>query len=361
MHQNMSLTSFRFWILCCFIHCAKPASCAKLPQGWKSRIHSSILEADESLTGNDIIWNEDASGHMAAHGNESGQIARRLITDALRTIERRTDNCLNFKIRSDEKEYIGFFPGRGCNSQVGRVPGSVTHIKLGSRCMAEGIILHEILHALGFYHEQNRPDRDDYVQVFVDHIQPGMYNMNYRILPNMSTHGVQYDFDSILHYSPFEFAISRKRPAMLPRFGKDKMIGQRRRLSSQDETKIKKAYGCIDENFEKVPQTPAVCRDSAGNEASSFRITATSDRSTTTMKSSTRKRTTTTESPPNLGYAPASLQSSGNIFNGPVRGVDVSCTVLCTTWWLCTIANIENPRTCGGQPPRCNCNEFAFG
>ena len=35
----------------------------------------------------------------------------------------------------------------------------------GYTCATKGIAMHELFHALGRFHEQNRPDRDDYVTV----------------------------------------------------------------------------------------------------------------------------------------------------------------------------------------------------
>ncbi len=47
------------------------------------------------------------------------------------------------------------------------------NLSIGAGCDTKAIVEHELLHALGFYHEQSRSDRDDYVQIMWDQITEG--------------------------------------------------------------------------------------------------------------------------------------------------------------------------------------------
>jgi len=45
-------------------------------------------------------------------------------------------------------------------------------VSIGPRYDSTGVVMHEVLHALGFWHEQSRADRDNFVTVYFDNIIP---------------------------------------------------------------------------------------------------------------------------------------------------------------------------------------------
>ncbi|GAU99347.1 hypothetical protein RvY_10366 [Ramazzottius varieornatus] len=165
-----------------------------------------------------------------------------------------TENTnIKFIKRTFQKDYVFIQKGdkdSGCYSSVGRVGGKqIINLEvpgpdqpLLSKCMTHGIIIHEITHAIGFFHEQARTDRDDYVDLNWDNIQTTQRH-NFLKYDQSTTFGVPYDYDSILHYHRYSFAIDRSLWTIQPKVPmQDTPIGQREGYSPLDIKKINLMY-----------------------------------------------------------------------------------------------------------------------
>ncbi|XP_023349620.1 zinc metalloproteinase nas-4 isoform X2 [Eurytemora carolleeae] len=71
---------------------------------------------------------------------------------------------------------IGFTES-GCWSVVGREGGGQPLNLAFPGCMSKGTITHELMHAIGFFHEQSRPDRDGFVKIVRTNIETGQVNI----------------------------------------------------------------------------------------------------------------------------------------------------------------------------------------
>ena len=90
--------------------------------------------------------------------------------------------------------------GGGCWSYIGR-RFAVQVLSLDDSCVNQMIVQHEFLHALGFWHEQSRPDRDNYVTINYENIRSGWESQFYkRTFSEVDSLGAPYDYDSIMHY-----------------------------------------------------------------------------------------------------------------------------------------------------------------
>jgi len=132
---------------------------------------------------------------------------RQLIMYALRHWEMRT--CITFEPTSPEIQeevghdnYLHFIRDSGCWSYVGMIPQfSEQRVSIGYGCEWLDIIVHEVGHALGFFHEQSRPDRDDYVTIHLDNVIDGMEgNFRKYATSEVITGDVPYDIASVMHY-----------------------------------------------------------------------------------------------------------------------------------------------------------------
>ncbi|XP_028399992.1 zinc metalloproteinase nas-4-like [Dendronephthya gigantea] len=168
--------------------------------------------------------------------------------------------------RKKPKNFIHFFRGDGCYSKVGRVGGR-QKISIGRGCQRHGIILHEIGHAMGLWHEQSRPDRDNYVDILWDNII-SEFKFNFRKHDDgrIDSRGVQYDYESIMHYGAYSFSKDRRRLKTIetkPDGGKS--IGQRQRLSDLDKKQVQLLYGCVNEaGCERDVQSARNCQSWKG-------------------------------------------------------------------------------------------------
>lgn len=104
------------------------------------------------------------------------------------------------------------------------------------------VMVHELLHALGSWHEQSHPDRDKFVRINKENIIPEeLYNFDKH--PDAGTYG-SYDFDSVMHYGQF-FWSSNRQPTITvlpPNQQWQSRIGQRTHLSRLDTLTISFLY-----------------------------------------------------------------------------------------------------------------------
>lgn len=73
-------------------------------------------------------------------------------------------------------------------------------------CIYHRTIVHEFLHAAGFFHQQSATDRDNYITVVKANIIDGMEpNFDKYSSSLITSYGQAYDYYSILHYDPYAF------------------------------------------------------------------------------------------------------------------------------------------------------------
>uniref|UniRef100_A0A3P9DFZ9 Metalloendopeptidase n=1 Tax=Maylandia zebra TaxID=106582 RepID=A0A3P9DFZ9_9CICH len=157
----------------------------------------------------------------------------------------RLKTCIDFKPWSGEANYISVFKGDGCFSSVGNRHVGKQRLSIGTNCDHIATIEHEFLHALGFWHEQSRADRDDYVEIMWDRITEGKgHNFNTYDDTTSSSLGVPYDYSSMMHYSKTAFKNGMEPTIVtkIPAFSD--IIGQRMEFSDSDLLKLNRLYNC---------------------------------------------------------------------------------------------------------------------
>ncbi|KAI6207648.1 Metalloendopeptidase [Aphelenchoides besseyi] len=197
-----------------------------------------------------------------------------VILAAMRALERNT--CIRFKKREDERDYVDIKNehDEGCYTSVGRSRGkNIVMLEANSfaTCIEHDIVIHELMHYCticvllsrlllqlnymrkllihvkqDFRHEHQRYDRDDFITVRYDKIEPAFFSQFEKISRvESSVYNVEYDYKSIMHYSRDSFAAIPGDTTMEtknPNY--QEIIGKTTDASPSDYIKICNIYKC---------------------------------------------------------------------------------------------------------------------
>ncbi|UYV76976.1 hypothetical protein LAZ67_14002657 [Cordylochernes scorpioides] len=158
----------------------------------------------------------------------------------------KSKKCLTFEeLSTPSGDYLNFFRGYGCYTFAG-MAGGKQPLSLGSGCEYHGTVVHEITHALGFFHEQSRSDRDDYLTIFWDNIMPEAVPQFHKLAPENNRLLTPFDYKSIMIYGEMAFSKDGLSKTMVDKFGKKKLTDpfQKYGLTLSDITRIRKLYKC---------------------------------------------------------------------------------------------------------------------
>jgi hypothetical protein len=177
------------------------------------------------ISGSQYRWKSSRVPYTIGSGFTTADKDR--INKAIKHINSKTNACYVPK-QSSHTDYVEFIKGSGCWSWVGR-QGGKQEASVPGGC-GFGSTVHEMLHALGTWHEQSRSDRDNHITINFANITAGKeHNFDKHIADGIDVGS--YDCGSIMHYGPTAFSKNGQATIV----GKTcSSFGQRTALSAKD-------------------------------------------------------------------------------------------------------------------------------
>ncbi|XP_026073083.1 high choriolytic enzyme 1-like [Carassius auratus] len=149
--------------------------------------------------------------------------------------------CVKFVPRTHEANFLNIESRTGCWSYLGMIGGSQALSLQSPGCMWSGVAAHELMHALGFEHEQSRSDRDYHISILWENIlEDQRDNFRKYETSNLNT---AYDYSSVMHYGRYAFSEDGE-PTIIPKPDPYIPMGQRDGPSITDIHKINIMYNC---------------------------------------------------------------------------------------------------------------------
>lgn len=155
-----------------------------------------------------------------------------------------TKTCLRLKpYEPTDENWISITGNdRGCFSYVGNMNEGGQQLNLFTpNCVKKGIVQHELLHSAGFYHQQSSTNRDEYIEIIWENIDEDHAGNFRKYDSNIITdYDLEYDFDSIMHYSSKAFS-KNGNATIVPKQNVSR-LGQRNGFTEIDIAKLNRMY-----------------------------------------------------------------------------------------------------------------------
>lgn len=192
-----------------------------------------------AVTGSAELWPRGVIPYVIAPRPDR---EKQVIRQAMARIE--AMSCLRFVNRTTQRDYVLIYHGNTCSSHVGR-KGGRQELSLGTGCVNRGTVMHELLHAAGFYHEHTRSDRDAYIDIFEQNVQQDKRHNFRKLQPSQNRLLTAFDVHSVMLYGSTSFARRQGLITMLAKDGSHlEEVYDKRRLSTSDARRIRLLYRC---------------------------------------------------------------------------------------------------------------------
>uniref|UniRef100_A0A673WT83 Metalloendopeptidase n=1 Tax=Salmo trutta TaxID=8032 RepID=A0A673WT83_SALTR len=147
--------------------------------------------------------------------------------------------CIRFFQRQNERDYLSIENRSGCYSYVGRQGNAQTVSLARQGCLYHSTVQHELLHALGFNHEQTRSDRDNHIRVAWENIIDE-YKYAFEKIATLNQ-GTSYDYNSVMQYHRYAFS-KNNHPTMVPFPDSNVSFGEATQMSKNDIDRLNRLY-----------------------------------------------------------------------------------------------------------------------
>ncbi|XP_076589673.1 high choriolytic enzyme 1-like [Chaetodon auriga] len=196
----------------------------------------------DPCTASGCMWPKSSDGNVYVPYILSSVYTSREVAIIERGLQSFNDfSCIRFVRRTTQRDYLNIQSLGGCYSYIGRL-GYEQELSLQqSGCVYYDTVQHEVLHALGFNHEQTRSDRDQYIRVEWQNITPGKEHNFYKI--NTLNQETTYDYGSVMHYHKYGFS-SNGLPTLVAIPDANVEFGMATEMSEKDIIRLNRLYRC---------------------------------------------------------------------------------------------------------------------